>query len=294
MHAHGVIDDIDGDICTIDIKGKDSVEVSADQIKCDFQPVEGDFLQITYDKEQKIESIQPEEREPYIDEISQINEVYGVVGSETIFYHKSEVLNVGDTLECDRIKGDFYGDPGERYEYRCISFKKIESPAGPEDAYSSLVPANNKGNAANILKCNVDPFPMAEIRDLYDDIPYELKQLMANEKSSEVIRKKLDELFPSELNIATYKTIFHNLVYLDELNIVMEFRKYAKDEASFHPRTNHNNSENNEVSQMFQLEFEGLHELRPSIMKGLLVRTFASHKMKLFNCYFRRCFGGNA
>lgn len=65
------------------------------------------------------------------------------------------------------------------------------------------------------------------------------------EMSSDTIRKKLEAFFPP-----------------------IEFQKYTRNEVSFH-----NNAGNKKIPQMFTLNFEGLHELRPSIMKGLLGPT---------------------
>lgn len=94
-------------------------------------------------------------------------------------------------------------------------------------------------------------------------IPIELNDLMLFEERSAVIRRKLRELIPEELTMSTYKHKFDYLLYLEELNVTKEFQKYTKTDAILERKPC-----NQEVSFVFTLGFEGLHELRPSILAG--------------------------
>lgn len=274
MNAFGVVKEAGENVFIIKVNHEDNhlIQVKSNQIKCDFSLRKGDFLQLNYNKAQKLEEIEANLREDYEDQIRYIFDGYGIVGNETIFYFDDNdvVLSVGDTLTCDRVKGDYDFPESDGHAeadilFRCISFKKIESVANTVDVYSpSEQMKKDKGYTAYIEK------PMkSNLRDTYEDISEEIKTLMTDVNGSENIRAKLDELIPSELNFSTYKKFFDCLIDLDEMNVRKEFEKYTKEDAAFHPKAV---ADDNIVSHVFTMEFEGLHELRPSILRGKFKR----------------------
>lgn len=271
LNKFGVLEDKNGDTMEISVgeDGAEVIQVSSNEIECNYTAHVGDFLQLNYNEAQHLQSIDPHLRESeFVDEISIILDGYGIVGNETYFTtNEADQLTVGDTLMCDRVRGEYtVANDNSNISYRCISYKKIESDNKP-----SLVEwKSSKGYLANNKKPFPDPFPMAKLQDdPYEDVPSHLRDLMFNEKTPTNIHGRLDEIMPPELNILTYRKIFHHLLYLEELHLMKQFHDLSKEDVAFHPKSqDQTNAENQISSYVFTLEFEGLHELRPSILKG--------------------------
>lgn len=271
----GVILKNERDFFTIEIHGTESINVQKSEIVCNFTPYEGDFLCINYDEEKKIESIQPHEwDELYTDEISDICDGFIIVGQETVIFDNDGSLKVGDTVVCDRVKGEFETDNHGTFHYRGISFKRNECDREENDISQSMPSlVNASKNPETFIKireasdaCELNSskngsrlINLLKTRGDYNfEIPCELEEIF--KENSNVIHDHLDKIIPCELEFSTYEQRFHNLVYLEELNMLNSFKKYVQTEAYFKVKKD---------STLFTLDFEGLHELRPSILKGL-------------------------
>lgn len=275
MNVFGVVEKVDGDLFIIKVDHDDEniVRVKSSESKCDFLLREGDILQLTYNKTPKLEKIEANGREnDYEDQICLIFDGYGIIGNDTIFYFDDDngAFSVGDTLTCDRIEGVYdFPENKEHAEvdiwFRCISFKKIKS-AKKDKGYVAYI---EKPKIHVSYTAFIEEPKKSKLRDVRGDISEEIKTLMMDVKCSENIRAKLDELIPTELNFSTYEKFFHCLIDLDELNLRKEFETYTKEAAAFYPKSV---ADNNKVSHIFMMKFEGLHEHRPSIMKGKFKR----------------------
>lgn len=104
-----------------------------------------------------------------------------------------------------------------------------------------------------------------------DEIPRNLQKIVLEERRRGGISAKSKKNSPTELNFSTYETVFKSLINLEEQYIRNEFRSFTKEVAYFR-----------KVSQVYQLEFEGLHEMRPSILRGSLAhlhRKFSTSQL---------------
>lgn len=227
------------DYCVYDVK--------TNEIECSYPLSAGDYLSLTFEAN-RIKSIVPKEQAIYSDQIRYLFDDFGILGNETVFtIGDGERFVVGDRLECERIRGEYKQKNNKTYAYRCISSKKIE-------------PSTDRLSKPRTV-AQVERDPGAQ--DAIDVIPEELVELLVNGKKQE-IREKLTEILPADLSFASYGDHFHNLVYLEELNVLKEFENYARKDVKFSPKRNDEKT----ALRVFCLEFEDLHELRPSILKG--------------------------
>lgn len=244
MILFGVLEEVNGKILTISREDADAVEVNSDDVAIDFPHAKGDYLQLVYENDGLVEIV-PSLRETFECEIVKLFETHGIVGEDTVFsIDGGEVYSVGQIVKCDRVKGEYViSDDGVEYSYRCIAIEKTEAS---ED---TIAPTER------VIQVNYE--------EQHCDIPRELRQLMLCDAKSQVIRAKLDELIPKDLNISTYKAVFHNLIHLDELNLLQEFNRHRREEASFQRKPADDMNPN-----VFQMEFEDLHEMRSSLLRG--------------------------
>lgn len=262
-----MLTEIDKDFSIIEFEDRSTANVEFSVFN--YPAEKNDYLKVIRNAKSEIESIEPSLRENvYVGEVCGLFPGYGLVGEETYFSVGDEVLKIGDTLTCDRIKGEYITPHNSECNFRCISFAKAANEL--EDACSPLKRSTNRrGYTANIK--NVVMLASDKLRQTEEDvyaIPSELMELVTTEKNPE-IRAKLDEMLPSELNFSTYVEIFRNLLHLEELNTLKEFQKYTHLDARFYPKAIAEKIEGKQkISFVYTMEFEGLHELRPSILGG--------------------------
>lgn len=248
----GVLEEIDGRILKIS-RDKNSFEINADEITVYESYGKGDFLQLHYENDKLVE-IEPNERGTYVDRIEKLFDKYGVVGEDTVFDIKCDIdLSIGDLLSCDRVKGEYGGDNDCEYGFRCIGYESVRWHDEPD------VPRNYVPYTSDIVKEFEEPYSNMMDRDFHIPMRYR------DAKHPNKIHKKLIDDLPDKLNVSTYTTHFHNLLYMEELRLEKEFDDHKRSNVTFRLK-----SQNEPNQRIFQMEFENLHEKRPSLLKGEL------------------------
>lgn len=273
-----------GNKITIDIDDfENRQDVVINEIVCKFEPREGDLIRVDYQKEVeqwyktqdinndfiKITQIAPWNPVLYKDQIQKKYDNYFVIGTDYVCFFKDldeanvkiEDFTIGNTVECEAIEIRH-----ENYSFRCTSI--VERKACKENAsrvsstegnyypekYDAIKKRSNIIPGQRITKGQRKNLPQI---DLFD-IPEFFKTLLTDKKKHE-INNELDELLPAYENLdnESYGPFFHNLIYLEESELIIQMKKYSKETAYF-----------KKEGDFLTLEMTNLFESRPSIIMG--------------------------
>lgn len=231
-------------------------ELNLCDIDCDFIPYKGDRIKmyIIKDDPPKVYKIEPwDELRVQTGKINLLTKSFGVVDDEIIFFPDQENFikwdaKVDDDVTCVVIEGEY--DVGKtKYEYRCENIKKFETIEQTQNAvelyFNDETTTADTNGVAVVSVENVDSdtenvedeepkmeFSSQKKREPnqeFYDLPYGLFDIIMSKKVH-IIKRRLDQIVPKTLNYNTYRTRFHALIFLEEIEMKASFDRYKSDQ----------------------------------------------------------------
>lgn len=268
-----------GHIATIHIDDHEteSFQVNLNEVECVFDPFPGEALRIDYQykiKEWgineeivwiKINKIDAWTLALYTGIIRERTDEYFTIDNDYIYFFCSnsnnrediENIQVGYQVQCEIIQSEQFIN-NKKYNYRCLTVLEVwkkkaddSQRRNGDQVRRNIVPGQKLSKRSRGITTRFE----------YFDIPNTLEAIICNEKKPNEIDADLDELLPSyeKLDEESYGMFFHHLLYLEEMELKTQMKRYNKSEAYFVVEGDY-----------LTLEMQNLYETRPSIIAGIL------------------------
>lgn len=217
-------------------------EIDLTDVEHEFDMMAGDRINVYIEctdppKVYRIEPLQPLEN--HMGRITNLTRSFGVVDDEYVFFVQKKMdkwlPRLGDNVQCMLIEGE-YRVGRNNFQLRCESIQKADQNEADQTLFNHTNDSINRDDIADSenedtndsqmrLYCAVDSEP----RNLWYDLPFGLYEVLQTKKAPK-IKKMLDSFVPNKLVYSTYRSWFHALTYLEEVEMKASFERYKSDE----------------------------------------------------------------
>lgn len=218
-------------------------EIDLRDVEYDFDMMAGDRINVYIEctdppKVYCIEPLQPLEK--HMGRITNLTRSFGVVDDEYVFFMQKKIdkwhPKLGDHVQCMLIEGE-YRVGRNNFQLRCESIQKVDQNEADQSLFNNTNDsmnhavdeiADSENEDANDpqmrLRCTEDSEP----KNMWYDMPFGLFEVIQSKKAPQ-IKKMLNSFVPKKLAYSTYRSWFHALIYLEEVEMKASFERYKSD-----------------------------------------------------------------
>lgn len=264
----GVISGKDEKSVTVSIEQNEIVQVPINQIEIAFPFGIGDYVKVEMNvKSKESEGMEFWSLKEGRCKVTRIEEKMTMINEEICYFSTVDdegvALEIGAVGVCKYIEGEYRGQNGE-IQWRCVSFCMEKSASKPKkksvfDWVEQVEIATSSEKADSEPHAVKQAKQRSKYRSEHFNVPDEFYELIMGEKQTRVSEELQKFMIPrGDLNFGNYCEYFHNLLYLEEMELVKSFAEYDKESAYFKPND----------KGLYLLDCDNVYEMRPSLAIG--------------------------